>query len=179
MPQQARIKGQRRLPRRLEHPAGSGELYRSLIEHALDVITVVRADGTIRYQSPALERILGYRPEELIGRNAFDYIHPDDRPRVQEAIRRQMQGAEALVECRCLHRNGTWRVLEGAGRRLSSGPDAFDIVVSSRDITERKHAEEELREKEAALQRSNEQLKSLTARLLTTEEEQRRRLARE
>jgi len=56
--------------------------FRALVENSLDAVAVVDADGTIRYESPSVERILGYRPEELIGRNALDFLHPEDVQRV-------------------------------------------------------------------------------------------------
>jgi PAS domain S-box-containing protein len=56
----------------------SEEHFRSRIENASDLITVLEPDGTIRYESPSVERVLGYQPEEMVGKNAFDYIHPDD-----------------------------------------------------------------------------------------------------
>jgi PAS domain-containing protein len=59
----------------------SEERFRPLVQNASDIITVLEADGTIRYQSPATERVLGYRPEELVGKNVFDYGHLDDMPR--------------------------------------------------------------------------------------------------
>ena len=58
-------------------PAGESQ-FRSLIETALDVVVVLNYDGTIRYSSPSVQRITGYSPEELLGENAFSYIHEDD-----------------------------------------------------------------------------------------------------
>jgi PAS domain S-box-containing protein len=56
----------------------SDDRFRSLVQYASDIITTLEVNGTILYESPALERLLGYRAEELIGTNAFNYIHPDD-----------------------------------------------------------------------------------------------------
>src|SRR5579871_1474635 len=58
--------------------------FRSLIENASDVITILEPNGIIRYQSPSIERVLGYKPEELIGCNAFEFVHPDDVARIQQ-----------------------------------------------------------------------------------------------
>src|ERR687894_960814 len=57
----------------------SEERFRSLVEHTSDIITLLEADGTIRYVSPAVERVTGYKPEERIGTSAFGSVHPDDR----------------------------------------------------------------------------------------------------
>jgi PleD family two-component response regulator len=52
--------------------------FRSLIENLTDIITVLTPDGTIIYESPSLETVLGYKPEEIIGKNAFEFVHPED-----------------------------------------------------------------------------------------------------
>src|SRR5215217_1515337 len=57
----------------------SEERFRSLVQYSSDIITILDADGTVRYVSPAIERVMGYKPEEQVGTNAFDTIHPDDR----------------------------------------------------------------------------------------------------
>ena len=66
------------------------ESFRALIEHSSDIIQVVDSQGVIRYLSPSIQRILGYRPEELIGRLSIDAVHPDDLQKVAEGF------AEAL-----------------------------------------------------------------------------------
>src|SRR3712207_4066713 len=58
------------------------ESFHPLVRHASEVITILGADSTILYESPSIERILGYRPEDLVGRSIFDYVHPDDLERV-------------------------------------------------------------------------------------------------
>jgi CheY-like chemotaxis protein len=62
--------------------------FRALIENSLDIVTILNADGTIRYESPSVERVLGYKPVELIGMNAFQFVHPDDVQRVVEVFSR-------------------------------------------------------------------------------------------
>jgi PAS domain-containing protein len=56
----------------------SEERFRSLVQNTSDIISVIEVDGTVSYISPAAERVLGYRPEERVGTNAFDSVHPDD-----------------------------------------------------------------------------------------------------
>ena len=64
----------------------SEERFRSLVQYSSDIITILDADGTIRYASPAVEEILGYKPEEQIGTNAFGTVHPDDRDRALDTF---------------------------------------------------------------------------------------------
>ncbi len=121
-------------------------LFRSLMENALDIITVVAADGSIRYESPSVERVLGYAPGELVGRNAFDFVPAEDAQRIAELLRgaQGQPGYMASLEFRFRHKDGSWRVLEGVGKDMSQDPIVAGIVVNSRDITERKRVEEEL-----------------------------------
>jgi len=62
--------------------------FRSLIENVSDLITVINREGVIRYQSPSVERVLGYSPMDLIGRTAFEFVHPEDALRARSAHRR-------------------------------------------------------------------------------------------
>jgi two-component system cell cycle sensor histidine kinase/response regulator CckA len=123
------------LERREEH-------YRSLIEHSLDLISILNVDGTIRYVSPSHERVLGYRLDELVGQNVFAFIHPDDLAGVKENFTRS-EGAASL-ECRFRHKDGSWRMMESFGRNLSHVPGVSGLVVNSRDVTDRKRLEEQL-----------------------------------
>ena len=123
------------LERREEH-------YRSLIENSLDLVSILNFDGTIRYASPSHERILGYALEELVGQNAFSFIHPDDLAITRAAFARLNQSAS--IECRFRHKDETWRVLESFGRNLSHLPGVCGLVINSRDITDRKRLEEQL-----------------------------------
>jgi PAS domain S-box-containing protein len=121
----------------------SEERFRSLIENALDIITILDADGIIYYGSPSVEKVLGYCPAELIGQNFFDCIHPEDLNtcrNITEAIR-DSELARA-IEFRCRHQDGSWHTLEAIGQRFVDETAAMKIVVNSRDITERKRLEE-------------------------------------
>lgn len=128
------------LRRREEH-------FRSLIEKASDLITVISPDGTILYESPSIDRILGYTPEEMIGRNAFDFVHPDDLPRIMGIMGRALSipGGSAIAEYRFRHKDGPWRMIESVGRNLLNDPVVEGLVINSRDVTERKLNEERLR----------------------------------
>ncbi|PYT08252.1 MAG: hybrid sensor histidine kinase/response regulator [Acidobacteria bacterium] len=128
--------------------------FRSLIENSLDIITILNADGTIRYESPSVERVLGYEPSELVGKSAFELVHPDDIWRVFEIFDNgvQKENYAGCVEFRYRHKDGSWRVLEAMGKNLLSEPRVAGIIVNSRDITERKRMELLLRENEKRYQ---------------------------
>ena len=123
------------LERREEH-------YRSLIENSLDLISILNLDGTIRYASPSHERVLGYGLEELVGQNAFSFIHADDLEKVRAAFV-GADGATSL-QSRFRHKDGSWRVLESFGRDLSHLPGVNGLVINSRDVTDRLRLEEQL-----------------------------------
>ncbi len=133
-----------------EAPCPDESYFRSLIENASDIITILEPNGVIRYESPSIEGILGYRPEELVGCNVFEFIHPEDIARIQlifqEGLRQS--GAIRCGEFRFRHKDGSWRAFEAIGKNLLDDPVVCGIIINSRDITERKKAEEVLRESE-------------------------------
>ncbi|MFW5950487.1 MAG: EAL and GGDEF domain-containing protein [Gemmatimonadota bacterium] len=120
--------------------------YRSLIENALDTITIMDRIGTITYESPAVERVLGYVPEEVVGTSVFDYVHPDDRTGLKELFRRTdgRPGVTPTLELRLRHRDGSWRTLEAVANNLLDDPAVGGVVVNARDVTQRKEAEDRL-----------------------------------
>ena len=128
----------------------SEERFRALVQNATDVITILDAAGMICYESPAVQRVLGYAPEELIGTDAFALIHPDDvaavRDVFEEALRRP--GITIPAEFRFRDKAGSWRWLEATGTNLLTDPSVAGVVVNSRDVTERRSAAEALRESE-------------------------------
>ncbi|MDQ3812685.1 MAG: PAS domain S-box protein, partial [Armatimonadota bacterium] len=130
------------------------EYFRTLIENGSDIITILEADGTIRYESPSLERVLGYAPQEVVGQSAFDFVHLDDAAAVSMTFAREIQipGSSASIEFRFRHQDGSWRALEAVCRNLLHDPVVAGVVVNSRDITERKKAQEMLHASEARLQ---------------------------
>ena len=120
------------------------EYFRALAEQAMDVTAVLDADGTIRYESPSVERVLGYVPSDLLGRNSFDFVHPEEVPRIRQlfAAGIAVQDSTATEEFRFRHKDGSWRVLEIVARNLLDNPSVKGVIVNSRDITERRRTEE-------------------------------------
>jgi PAS domain S-box-containing protein len=130
----------------------SEERFRTWTENSSDLITVVGLDGAIQYESSSIEHLLGYKPEELIGTNAFDVMHPDDRQRVMEIFAQNTQkaGNATSAEFRLRRSDGSWRVFEGMGKAYLNEQGQMTGLINSRDITDRKQAETEI------LQRLNE-----------------------
>jgi PAS domain S-box-containing protein len=125
-----------------ETPRQVSEYFRELIEHVLDLITVIDREGNILYQNPSVTRVLGYRPEEVSGRNALEFIHPDDLQRVRDSLTEVLQtrGVTSSIEYRVRHKNGSWRIVEAIGNNLLDTPTGIGIVVNARDITEYRRA---------------------------------------
>jgi diguanylate cyclase (GGDEF)-like protein/PAS domain S-box-containing protein len=128
----------------------TGERIRTLLQNTSDIITLLEADGTVRYISPAVERVTGYRPEERIGTSAFGSVHPDDREQALKTFAEVLEvpGLQPPLEFRVLHKDGSWCYLEHVVNNLLDDPAVRGVVVTSRDVTERKEAERKLREAE-------------------------------
>src|SRR5215203_5614852 len=125
----------------------SEERFRSLVQNASDIITILEADGTVRYISPALERVTGYKPEERVGTNAFGSVHPDDRERALGTFAEVLKkpGIHQPLEFRVPHKDGSWRYLEHVVNNLLDDPAVRGVVITSRDVTKRKALEKQLR----------------------------------
>jgi PAS domain S-box-containing protein len=121
--------------------------FRSLIENSADGIALVDPEGFVFYETPSVNHVLGYTPDELIGTNVFDLIHPDDRERIRQLhqVISGEPGRSITSEHRELHKDGTWRWIEGTGYNLLAEPGVKAIVLNFRDITSRKRSEEKVR----------------------------------
>jgi PAS domain S-box-containing protein len=120
--------------------------FRALIENSSDLIALVDSHATIQYASPSTTRILGYPLEEFIGKNGFDFIHPDDLPSVKNSFNTLLEKPRGSVHViyRAKHKDGAWLWIEASGTNLLVDPSVGSIVINYRDITERKNAEEEI-----------------------------------
>src|SRR5262245_50773932 len=89
-----------------------------------DVTTILDADATIRYVSPSIEPILGYKPEQLVGQNWFQYVHPDDAARALPGFGQTTQkpGTVQRNALRVRHANGSWVKVEEVGSNLLHYP---------------------------------------------------------
>ena len=125
----------------------SEERFRSLVRNASDCIVIARADGTVAYESPAVERVLGYAPDNRLGRPAFEDVHPEDVAWIERLFRDvgATPDAQAAATIRVRHRDGSWRSLEVVTKNMLDDPAVRGIVVNYRDITERQTLEDQLR----------------------------------
>jgi PAS domain S-box-containing protein len=122
--------------------------FRALIEHSSDIIVVINLEGTIIYVNSAVERVLGFKPEERIGAKGFELIHPDDMKFLTDSFNTLATNTNSTViqgEMHLRHKDGSWRTLEAVGSNLVHNNVVEAVIVNYRDITERKQAEEALR----------------------------------
>ncbi len=129
----------------------SEERFHALIQNAADLIVVIDERGVISYASPSSERIMGYLPQESIGRNFLEWVHPDDMHIALSSLasRSRIPGtAHETIVVRSLHKNGTWRLIEVLGTNLLADTAVRGIVMNMRDVTERKQAEDQVRRSE-------------------------------
>ncbi|HVM09984.1 MAG TPA: EAL domain-containing protein [Acidimicrobiales bacterium] len=121
--------------------------FRALVQHASDVITVVDEDLVIRYQSSAAEHVLGLTPEGLVGASLAHYVHPDDLPAFVEGVRSAPPppANPELVEARMQRADGTWVVTETTVSNLLGQKGVDGLLLTIRDVSERKSLEERLR----------------------------------
>jgi PAS domain S-box-containing protein len=124
----------------------SEEYFRSLIENASDPIVVLDEAGTVVYESPALEKLLGWRPAERLGHSALELLPEEERPGIAERLQRLRlePGRADFVETRARHRDGSWRDIEAVAKSRADEGGQVTVVLNVRDLTDRKHLEAQL-----------------------------------
>lgn len=128
--------------------------FRSLIENLTDIISIIAPDGTIIYESPSIENAVGFKAEELIGKSAFDYIHPDDISAVISyfgLVLRKRNPARP-IEYRFLHKDGFWRTVESVVKPFIDPNVGLVTILNSRDVTNEKETLKAKRESEKQFQ---------------------------
>jgi PAS domain S-box-containing protein len=128
----------------------SEERFRNLIQNSSDMIRILDRNGSIVYSSPSTLRITGYDPADITGKNPLEFVHPDDQDRVKGALYEVVEGTNPRVptEYRIRHVDGHYIDVEAVATNLFSVPGIDGIVTTTRPITERRKAEQALRESE-------------------------------
>ncbi len=114
----------------------SWDIYRLLVENSYDLVGEMDSNGDYVYVNPSYSRALGFSQEEVLGKNAFEFINPQD----QEKARRELKQQDGTTILRFRHQNGSWKWFDCSFRQFS-GPSGFRTVLISRDISARKEAE--------------------------------------
>lgn len=134
------------------------ERFRAALDrNASDVVFILEGDGTVRYGSPSLRGVLGYRPEDLVDTSFLDHIHPDDAVAVESLLEEAVAGTGVTTATgfRFAHADGTWRYLEAVGNGLLEDPGMEGIVINAWDTTGRKRAEDDAYLKDRAVAASS------------------------
>jgi two-component system, cell cycle sensor histidine kinase and response regulator CckA len=128
----------------------SEQRFRALVENSSDAIVLLDAQATIVYASQSVRRMRGYAPEEVVETNAFDYLHPEEQAGLRATFQEMLQapGTPFILQYRGLHKSGEWRFLEATATNRLPEDAVGAVVINERDVTERKRAEEALRESE-------------------------------
>jgi PAS domain S-box-containing protein len=125
----------------------SEDRFRLLVEHSSDLILVIGRDRKILYATPACASVLGYDPGSLAGKGAFSMVHPEDWARALPDLGEFMRtpGGSIQLELRVRHADRHWVTLEAHCQNLLAEPSVQGVVVNTRDVTQRKEAEEKVK----------------------------------
>ena len=111
----------------------------AMVKYSPDLITIIESDGSVRYHNPAIERILGYKPEDRINQFFADLIHPDDLPKVQAYLIELLNtsGLGKPIEYRQRRIDGSWVEMEAIGNSVLQDASLNGILLNSRPIASR------------------------------------------
>lgn len=128
--------------------------FRALIENSAEGVAILDANGVVRYIAPSEERLTGYKFTDIQGQSAFQYIHPEDLPKVLNIFKEGVAtpGAVRSVEYRLQRKDGEWRYFEITGHNMLDDPHIKGVVANYRDVTERKQAEQVIKESQSRLE---------------------------
>jgi two-component system, cell cycle sensor histidine kinase and response regulator CckA len=126
----------------------SEERFRRLVQNSNDIITLMDENGILTTICGPIEKIIGYKTEEILDKSAFELVHPDDLENVKKAIAEciQQEGAIRTFEYRGRHKNGEWISLEAVGSNLLHDPFVKAVVINHRDISERNRLQAQLQQ---------------------------------
>jgi PAS domain S-box-containing protein len=138
----------------------SEERFRALIENSAEMLSLLDRKGNIFYAGPSIFKFTGYNPEEYINKSKLSFVHPEDREKVKKALTSILlqEHASEQLEYRIRHRQGGWRWIEGTLTNLLNLKSVNAVVSNFRDITERRLADEMIRQQNIELQKTNSEL---------------------
>lgn len=148
----------------------SEERFRAVVQNAHHMVTIHDAAGTILYDSPPVQRILGYDLQERLGQNIMAYVHPDDVPVAAQKLG-ELIGVAAqrvAVQLRVRHQDGSWRTVEATSANMMHNQALQGIVVNWHDVTDRVTIQNEIEDLNARLE---ERVQLRTAQLQATNQE--------
>ncbi|MCU1333096.1 MAG: sensor protein [Candidatus Angelobacter sp.] len=121
--------------------------FRTLIHNISDIVALIDAQGLLRFVNPRMETMLGYRSTDVLGRNIFDFIHPEDIPRAtleySETLQRQGEGVPSVLRLRDIA--GAWVPFEIIANNQLSDPEIQGVIFTARDVRYREEVEEAIR----------------------------------
>ncbi|HEX3035559.1 MAG TPA: GAF domain-containing protein [Thermodesulfobacteriota bacterium] len=139
----AKAKMVKQIKKNKEKLKESEQRYNVLAEHTYDLICEIGTDARFLFVSPRYKDILGYDPDELLGRNIIENIHPDDQPAVVAEFARAVKTlSSGQAAYRCRHKSGEWLWLESTGKPFKTAAGEIRWVIASRNITDRRRVED-------------------------------------
>lgn len=123
------------------------DIFRSMIQNSTDIVTLIDKNGIICYSSSSIKDILGYSENELLNRNVFEFVHPEDLSLMVSEFEYALEnaGKGRKIECRFLNKEGKYLEVEAHGNNQCDNPSIQGIIINVRDISSRKKHEEELK----------------------------------
>jgi PAS domain S-box-containing protein len=129
------------------------DFFRAVVENSPDGIVILGSELEVIYENPSISRIMGYESGEFVDKDTFGVIHPDDMPRVARRLTKMIQNPEdtgSHAQCRVMHKDGTWRVVDAVANNLLHNPTVKGIIVVIHKISRHSLAERAWAEESAA-----------------------------
>ncbi|MES2734576.1 MAG: PAS domain S-box protein [Bacteroidota bacterium] len=138
----------------------SEQFFKALFQNSSDFVQTINAEGRILYQSPTFYRLNGYQANEREGQSIFELIHPEQTAAARLFLQQLLENPakSQSIQVKILHKDGHWRWIESTATNLLHEPVVKAMVLNNRDITERKLAEEQLKQQNHELRKINAEL---------------------
>jgi len=155
----------------------SEEKFRTIVQHLSDLIFIIDRELKVTYESPSVSRIFGYEPGFFIGKSALQYIHPSEVETAKAEFQKLLENQNDYkpIELRIRHKQGFWIYVEVLGDDLSHHPAIGGILITARDISERKENEVQLslyrNHLEQLVKKRTEEIEHINAELIAINEE--------